>query len=60
MNAIKFVCKKGWLFLPLYDVDMEAGNYFNRNIKLQKQLKSFLDIIQGNANVFCSILELYI
>ena len=49
INAVKYVCDKGWIFVPLYDVDPESGNYFHRYLKrkpmfLKQQLRSLLDI----------------
>eukprot|EP00483_Globobulimina_turgida_P011897 UN11919 len=42
--AVQFICKFGWLFVPVYDVDIESGNYFHRDFKENKQLKSLLDL----------------
>ena len=55
INAIKYVCEKGWLFVPLYDVDPETGNYFHRDMKrkpmlLKQQLRSLLDISFDKKN----------
>ena len=55
INAIKYVCDKGWLFVPLYDVDTQSGNYFHRDMKrkpmlLNNQLRSLLDISFDKKN----------
>eukprot|EP01083_Nonionella_stella_P173684 599847_1 len=31
VDALKFVCKHGWLLLPLYDVDVISGTYYHRS-----------------------------
>eukprot|EP01083_Nonionella_stella_P149394 474432_1 len=49
VKAVKYVCKHGWKFLPLYDVNKETGNYFHRDTirkpdLLKKQLRTLLDV----------------
>eukprot|EP01083_Nonionella_stella_P293298 997407_1 len=44
VNAVKFVCSKGWLFVALYDVDPETGNYVHRNMQNKNKLRSLLDV----------------
>eukprot|EP01083_Nonionella_stella_P149393 474429_1 len=49
VEAVKYVCKNGWRFLPLYDVNKETGNYFHRDTVrkpdlLKKQLRTLLDV----------------
>ena len=31
LNAIEFVCKFGWMFLPAYKFDVDLGIWKNRN-----------------------------
>eukprot|EP01084_Bolivina_argentea_P271098 461161_1 len=46
VKAIKYVCKNGWKFLPLYDVDSMSGNFQFRNWqqKPQQELRSLLEV----------------
>ena len=42
VDAVKYICKNGWKFMPLYDIDPKTGNVFHRDIKKKPEILSQL------------------
>lgn len=56
LDAIEFVCRYGWMFLPHYKFDQDIGNWVNREEQEQKQ-RSWLgeiDYSQGSMQYLSS------
>ena len=51
LNAIKFVCENGWMFLPMYIFNMETGEFRHRSLQVFKDRK-WLGNINYRNNMF--------
>jgi hypothetical protein len=51
LNAIKFVCEYGFMFLPLYIFNLETGEWRHRNLQVFKDRK-WLGSINYRNNMF--------